>query len=63
MRARTTGLTAPKNATFGIAVALGLLGVLLHYQVFTIAALAPYPFAMVALGLAVLAAGCTFRGL
>lgn len=60
---RNASLTAPKTATFVIAALLGALGVLLHYDVITVAALSPYSFPLVACGLAVLAVGCLFRGL
>lgn len=56
-------LTPPKTATFWVSVALAALGVLLHYQVFTIAALSPYAFLLVAAAFVLLAVGCAARGL
>jgi hypothetical protein len=57
------GLTAPRNGTFWVAVALGLLGLVMHYDVIAIGALDPYAVPMLAIGFVVLIAGCVARGL
>ncbi len=53
-------LTAPTNAVWGIAVGLGVLGVL---GKFAIAALAPYAFWFVLAAFVVLAIACLLKGL
>ena len=53
-------LTAPTNAVWGVAVGLGVLGILGKYA---IAALAPYAFWLVFAGFIVLAVACLLKGL
>jgi hypothetical protein len=64
-RARAHGmvLTAPKTGTFWIAVAMAGLAMLLHFQVFTVAALSPYAFLILAVAFVILAIGCAARGM
>jgi hypothetical protein len=53
-------LTAPRNSVWGVAVGLGVLGIL---GKFAIAALAPYAFWLVLAGFAILAIACLLKGL
>lgn len=53
-------LTAPTNATWGIATGLGVLGILGQ---FAIPALAPYAFYLVLAAFVVLAIACLLKGL
>jgi hypothetical protein len=56
-------LTPPRNTTFWIAVVLGALGIILHYDLVTIAALEPYSFLLVVAAFGLLVIGCASRGL
>lgn len=64
-RSRMSGfvLTAPKTVTWWVAVIVGALGIILNYQVISIAALSPWSFLMVAGAFVLLALGCALRGL
>jgi hypothetical protein len=56
-------LTPPKNTTFWIAVVMGVLGIVLQYNIVHIAALSPYSFLLLAAAFGLLVAGCASRGL
>jgi hypothetical protein len=56
-------LTPPKTTTFWIAVVLGALGIILHYDIVTIAVLDPYSFLLVVAAFGLLVLGCAARGL
>lgn len=54
-------LSAPRVITWWIAVILGVLGILLHLGLFTVSALTPYIFWMVALAFVILAIATLIR--
>ncbi len=56
-------LSAPKNATWFVSLALGLLGTLHHYDVVSIGPLAPYAFLLVVVGWALLLVASLVRGM
>ena len=56
-------LSAPKASTWWIAVVLGVLGVLLHLGVLTIAGLSGYAFWLVTIAFVLLAVGALIKGL
>ena len=56
-------LSAPKQSTWFIALAAGVLGVVLHYGIVHIGALAPYAFLLVAGALALLLVASIAKGL
>jgi hypothetical protein len=56
-------LSAPKNVTWFVALAAGVLGVLLQYGIIHLAALRPYTFLLVAGGLALLLVASLAKGL
>jgi len=56
-------LSAPKQSTWLVALALGVLGVLLHYGVVHVGLLAPYTFLLVVGGLALLLVASISKGL
>ena len=47
-------LSAPKQSTWLISLAAGVLGTLVHYRIVQIAAVAPYTFLLIAAALALL---------
>ena len=57
----TMKLSAPRVITWWIAVILGVLGILLHLGLFTVSALTPYIFWMVALAFVILAIATLIR--
>mgnify|MGYP001028752376 CR=1 FL=1 len=56
-------LSAPKAPTWWIAVVLGVLGILLHLGVFTIAGLSGYAFWLVAIAFVLLVLATLLKGL
>lgn len=54
-------LSAPKQATFTLAVILGILGILA--ELVPIAAISPYAFWLVVIAFVLLALGSLYRGL
>ena len=56
-------LSAPKNVTWLVALAGGVLGTLMQYRVLHLAALRPYTFLLVAGALALLLIATLAKGL
>jgi hypothetical protein len=56
-------LSAPKQSTWLISLAAGVLGIVLHYRIVQIGVLAPYAFLLVAGALALLLIASVARGL
>ena len=56
-------LSAPKQATWWIALGVGVLGILVRYRILPVAALMPYAFLLVTAALLLLLFACVARGL
>lgn len=53
-------LTAPKNSVWGIAVGLGVLGLISHFV--NIPHVSPYAFWLLGAGFVILAVACLLKG-